>query len=123
MTSSIFTRLFLNDLRQKALRKNVWYKSLDRLERGIFSLTTHLIDQVKSAVLGVELVKIIKKLRDAMKSEFFKYIEVFGLKKARYVAGKAVDLGYSAAAVWASDVDFIRYLAFLKVNEISGWPV
>jgi len=119
----LFTRLFLNDVRQKALRKKVWYRALDRVERGIFSLAAQLIDEVKSEVLGVELVKILRKLRDAMKSGFVRCMEGFGVGKARMVAMQAVGFGYDAAVSWASDEEFIRFFTFLKMNALPGWPM
>jgi len=62
LIADMFTSSFLSDMRRKALRKGVWYKALDALERGILSLTSRVIERVESAVLGVELVKIISKL-------------------------------------------------------------
>jgi hypothetical protein len=119
----MFTSRFLDDVRRKALRKRVWYRALDRLERGIFSLATQLIDEVKSELLGVELVKMLRKLSDAMKSGFARCVEEYGLRKAKAIALQAVRFGYESAGEWASDVGFIRYLAFLKVNELPGWTL
>jgi hypothetical protein len=119
----LFTRLFLNDVRQKALRKRVWYRALDRLERGIFNLTTQIVDRVESELLGVELVKMLSKLSDAMKSGFVRCMEEFGVGKARSISAQAVSFGYASAEAWARDEGLIRYLAFLKVNELPGWRV
>ena len=82
-----------------------------------------MINRVESEVLGVELVKILRKLRDAMKSGFVRYVEGFGVGKAKSIADQAVSFGYESAGEWASDVWFIRYLAFLKVNELPGWTL
>jgi hypothetical protein len=119
----LFTRLFLNDVRQKAMRKRVWYRAIDRLERGIFNLTTQIVDRVESELLGVELVKILSKLSDAMKSGFVRCMEEFGFRRARMVAGQAVSFGYASAEAWARDEGLVRYLAFLKMNELPGWTL
>ena len=101
----------------------MWYRALDRLERGIFSLATQLIDEVKSELLGVELVKILSKLSDAMKSGFVRCMEEFGYGKARSISAQAVSFGYRSACSWASDKGLVRYLAFLKMNELPGWTL
>jgi len=71
----LYTREFLVEIRRKALRRDVWFKALDRVERGILSLTARVVDRVKSVALGVELVKMIKKLRDALRSGFVRRME------------------------------------------------
>ena len=94
---------------------------MDRLERGIFNLTTQIVDKVESEVLGVVLVKILSKLNDAMRSGFARRMEVFGFRRARMVAGQAVAFGCVAAKGWADDMGFVRYLTFVEVNSPIGW--
>jgi len=117
----VFTGNFLDDVRRRALRRGVWFRSLDRLERGIVSLAAHLIDRVESEVLGVVLVKILRKLNDAMRSGFARCMEVFGFRRAREVAGQAVTFGCVGARSWAEDMGFVRYLTFVEVNAPIGW--
>jgi len=105
------------------MRKRVWYRAIDRLERGIFNLTTQIVDRVESELLGVELVKILSKLSDAMKSGFVRCMEGFGVGKARSISAQAVSFGYKSACSWASDIGLVRYLAFLKMNELPGWTL
>jgi hypothetical protein len=119
----MFTRSFLVEVRRKALRRGVWFRALDRVERGILSLTARIVDKVESAVLGVELVKILVKLRDALKSGFIRRMEEFGLRRAREVAAQAVEWGYVAARGWASDLGFVRYLTVIDVNKPTGFGV
>jgi len=119
----VFTGHFLDDVRRKALRRGVWFKTLDRLERGILSLAAHLIDRVESEVLGVVLVKILRKLNDAMKSGFARCMESFGFRRARIVVGQAVTFGCVGARSWADDLGFVRYLTFIEVNSPIGWSV
>jgi hypothetical protein len=119
----MFTSSFLTEVRRKALRRRVWYGALDRVERGILSLAAQVVDRVESVVLGVELVKIIGKLNDAMRSRFTRCRDEFGFRRARIVAGQALSFGYEMAAGWAFDLDFIRYVTFIRVNTVLGWEV
>jgi len=119
----MFTRNFLLDVRRRARRRGVWFKSLDNIERGILNLVTRVVDKVESTLLGVVLVRILKKLRDAMKSEFVRRMEGFGLRRAREVARQALEWGYGAARGWASDLGFARYLTMIDMNRPSGFGV
>ena len=105
------------------MRRGVWYRALDRVERGILSLTARVVDRVESAVLGVELVKILRKLRDALRSGFVRRMEEFGFRRAREVTAQAVEWGYGAARRWTSDLAFVRYLTVIDVNKPSGFGV
>jgi len=122
-TVTMFTGSFLVEIRRKAIRRGVWFRALDRLERDIFNLTTQIVDKVESEVLGVELVKILRKLNDAMRSRFARCMEVFGFRRARDVAGQAVALGCVWAGGWADDLGFVRYLTFVEVNSPIGWSM
>lgn len=119
----MFTSGFLVEMRCKALRRGVWYRALDRVERGILILTARVVDRVESAVLGVELVKILRKLRDALKSGFVRRMEEYGFGRALKMASKAVEWGYGAARVWSSDLGFVRYLTLIDVNKPTGFGV
>ena len=114
---SMFNRDFLVKIRRKALRRKVWFSALDQVERGILSLASQILDSVKSRVLGVELVKIIAKLMDSMKSPFVKEMETYGLDQAKKLAEQAVEWGYEKARGWVMDPGFIRYVTLLKVHN------
>ena len=117
----MFTRRFLAEARRRALRHGVWYRALDPVERGILSLAARVVDRVESAVLGVEIVKILKKLCDALKSGFVRRMEEFGFGRVRELAAQVVEWGHRASAGWASDSGFVRYVTLLDVNAPSGW--
>ena len=103
------------------MRRGVWYRVLDRLERGILTLASRVVDEVKDAALGVELVKIIAKIRDATSSRFVRHVETFGVLQVRAVCGHALGFGYTGAGSWASEEGFARYLGFLDFNQPVGW--
>ena len=117
----MYTREFLLELRRKAIRRRVWYTCLDRVDRGIVYLVTRVVDRVESAVLGVVLLKITKKLRDAMKSGFTRLMESEGFRMAMDAAERAVEWGSGVAEDWARDVGYVRYLTLLAFNRPSGW--
>jgi hypothetical protein len=104
-----------------AIRKLVWYRALDPLERGILTLASRIIDEVRDSALGVELLKIIAKLKDATDSEFARHVYAFGVLQAKMISGYARDFGNQAAASWALDTGFARYLGFLDFNQVTGW--
>ena len=119
----MFTRDFLSRLRRRALRRGVWVRVLDGVERGILSLTCRLVDRVESEVLGVVLVGIVDKLREAMKSEFVRLMEIFGLDRVREIVRLALKWGNESSVDWARDLGFVRYLTILKVNDFNGWGI
>ena len=123
MINNLYTKSFLKGVRLEALRKRVWYRALDRVERSIFNLTCSIIDRVKSAVLGSVLVGIIDRLREAMKGGFVKVVESVGCERAVRFAGLARGWGYGDVRGWLKDLRFARYLALLVYNAPSGWGV
>jgi hypothetical protein len=119
----MFTKEFLSGVRWLALRRRVWYSALDSLERGILSISARIIDDVKSSVLNIQLVKIIAKLRDACKSGFVRHLERFGFERAHVVQAGAKRMGYVGAAGLVRDPGFIRYLMFLDYYQPIGWRI
>lgn len=110
-------------MRKKALRKGVWYTALDNIERGIIVLTSRIVDEVRSAALGIEIVKILAKLKEALKSRFVRHMEEYGVKEAKKVARQAAAFGSEEAEGWAHNFGFIRYLTLLDLNRPTGWGI
>ncbi len=117
----LFTSSFLFNVKLKAIRRGVWLKALDPVERGILSLAARVVDRVESVVLGVELVKIMKKLKNALKSGFIRRISDFGFGRARELSRQASKWGFKVAIGWASELNFVRYLAMMSLNEPIGF--
>lgn len=116
LTSIELPRRELISLKQRALRKNVWFSTLNEVERGIIDLTVKLIERIKSPTLVRVIVKIIFKLNNALKSSFIKTAEEIGYG----VALKSTELAYSwgshEAKNWRSELGFIRYLGIMHLN-------
>jgi len=119
----MFTGQYLTLVKRKALRKGVWYSTLDRLERGIVSLTAHIVDRVNSEILGVELVKILAKLVKALKSGFVRHMEKFGLGRVSELSRLAFEWGNSVAKGWAHDTGFVGYVSMMDLNQPTGFGV
>lgn len=112
----MFTKSFLLKAKKKAYRRNVWYRALDRVERGILDLSCRVVDEVKSTKLASQIVKILAKLRDAYKSGFTKHLENHGMERARKVVEQATKLGCQRAREWLHDLNYIRYLTVIDYN-------
>ena len=107
---NIFSQDYLRTVRSIAVRKRVWFRVLDRVERGIVDLTIVFVEKVQSQVLAKELVKILAKLRDASKSAYTRHKEGFGYRKLRIVVEQAKGFG-SLAQGWLMDLGFAEWFA------------
>ena len=112
----MFTDEFISRLRRRALRRRIWYKALDRVERGILVLVSRVVDRVESEVLGVVLVEIVRKLRDAMKCEFVTLMETYGVKRVRDLVEYTLAWGNTSTICWANDQGYVRHVTNLKLN-------
>ncbi len=99
--------------KKKALRHGLWFRTLNRLERGIMDLTVRYVDSIKSKKLVKVLTTIMKKLQSAKDSAIDKMVGNVGLPLARKISKIAVNWGNLAASAWADDQNFA---IFLSVN-------
>jgi len=51
---------FLQGVRRRALRRGVWFRALDRVERGIMELSCRGFDEVRTMILSIHHVIISK---------------------------------------------------------------
>lgn len=117
----MLSKEILREVRNNALRKRIWYKVLDSIERGIVNLTISIIDNVKSYTLKKEIIKILNKLREASKNLFTKHYEIFGLSKVKELVGIAVGFGNTSAFKWISDEMYAKLLTVNDINNPIGW--
>ena len=102
----------LASARKRAFRRRVWYRVLNRLERGIVDLTMRYVDDVKSSKLAKVLTAIMDKLAQAMESMAERLVRTVGVPLAKKISALAVKWGNVSASKWAEDTEFARYLAF-----------
>jgi hypothetical protein len=101
----------LTETKKHALRRGVWFKALNRVERGIIDLTVKYVDNIKSATLAKVLTAIIVKLQTATESMIDKLVRTIGLPLTRKISNIAVSWGNHLAKLWADDRGFARFLA------------
>ena len=102
----------LADAKKTALRRGVWFRSLNRVERGIIDLTVKCLDYIKSTRLAKLLEAITNKLQLALENKTDRLVRTIGLPLARKISDIAVSWGNLLASLWAEDRAFARYLAF-----------
>ena len=101
----------LAEAKRAALRRGIWFRSLNRIERGILDLTVKYVDCVKSAKLAKIVSAILSKLKMAMESTVERVVRVIGVSLAQKISSIAVNWGNKSAVSWADDHDFALYLA------------
>jgi hypothetical protein len=107
----------LESLKKKALRRGLWFNTLNSIERGIIDICIRIKRDfdVKSSRLLRVLTEIVKKIIQVLKS--FSDIEswIKGFRMASQASWIAVSWGYKEAWKWAQDLNYITYLAKLPV--------
>ena len=116
----MLTRGFLLKIRRRAIRKRVYYRALDRLERGILDLSSRLLDSAQSVVLLQQLFEIVMKLEEALKGRFQRHVESFGVRRVAQIIMQAVKFGYRDAVRWLRDPGFMEYLTVMDLNSPFG---
>lgn len=102
----------LAETKKTALRHGVWFRSLNRVERGIIDLTVRYVKSIKSTKLAKVVTAIIEKLQTTIESMADKLVRTVGLPLARKISNIAVSWGNYSASLWAEDCAFARFLAF-----------
>jgi hypothetical protein len=103
------TRELIVGVRTRALRRGLWFRVLDRVERGLVDLTIRWVDRVKSGRLAQVLVRILEKLVQAMDDRMVRVLER-GRALALRASGLAVLWRDGAAFGWRFDAGFQRAL-------------
>ena len=111
----------LAGLKTRALRKRVWYRVLDRVERGLLDLTIRWVDNVRSRRLTETLLRILVKLAQAMEQGTARVL-VVGRELALRASVLAVGWGNPDAFSWRFDESFWRGSALgrARARELAG---
>ena len=104
-------------IRLLALRRRVFFKVLNRVERALFYLATRVISRVHSRVLANALNSIVEKLLNAMENTVSRRIKLIGAPLAEKISRIAQKWGNVNASEWANDPGFIQYLAVTRVGH------
>jgi len=116
----MLTRGFLLKIRRRAIRRRVYFRALDRLERGILDLSSRLLDSARSVVLLQQLFEIVMKLEEALKGRLQRHVESFGARRVTEIIMQAVKFGYRGAVGWLRDPGFAEYLSVMDLNSSFG---
>ncbi len=105
------SRFELVRLRQKALRRGVWYKVLSRIERSLVNLAIAAVSKVRSLVLARSLAFVVEKLSNFLESSVQRQVQAVGFPLARRLSYIAQKWGNASASCWARDLRFALFLA------------
>lgn len=106
----------LVEAKRVALRRGVWFRALNRVERSVLDLTVRCVDKIRSAMLAKVVTAILIKLKLAMESAVERMVRVVGRSLALKVSSIALSWGNRSAAEWVEDSAFARYLAITQMN-------
>lgn len=110
-------------LKVKALRRRVWFKVLNRMERGLVDSVIKVVDRVRSALLAKVLGSIVKKLSTALESKVKRLMREVGQPLAEKVSLIAKSWGHKSAFKWVKDKGFVLYLTITAINTPSLYRI
>ena len=96
-------------IKTRGLRRRVWYRALDRMERGLVDLTIRWVDKVRSGRMTETLLRILAKLAQALETGMGRV-----LGRGRILAARASELavgwGNRSAYSWRFEDSFCKAL-------------
>ena len=116
-TSAFLSKAQLVKLRLKAMRAGVWYRALPRIDRVLIDLTIKVAETIRSPHLARSILSVVGKLESLLESKLQRAVREIGLPIAHRLSLFAQKWGNEAAEKWASDYDFARYWATIKLND------
>ena len=117
--TSIYNRRGLVMLKSRALRRNVWFRALSTLERGLINSVIQTVRRVRSPLLVKVLFTIVKKLTNALETRVTRMTREIGKPLANRISLLAQAWGNISAVKWSADRRFIRFLTVISMNASS----
>ena len=105
-------------LRKRSVRRGIWHKVLNRLERAQINLTVKIVKRVRSSFLTKVLDLIINKLSVALQSKVLMMVESVGFPLASKLSKIAQSWGHKSAKTWNKDSKFARFLTVMNFNSV-----
>jgi hypothetical protein len=118
-TSQVRLLLFreeLEKIRRIAIRRDVWYKTLNKAERALIELTIRIVKKIRSFVLNRVLTSIIEKLQASLEGRVAVLMRKVGQPLAQKISLIAQSWGSVSAVRWKSDQSFVKFLAVMYMN-------
>lgn len=119
-------RAFLLKLKQRSIRNNSWFSVLSLEKRRFIDAVIQTVEKIRSSLLLKLLTAIAEKLLNAIGGvrgligELPYATHIFGRPLAQKISQVAAQWGNSLASKWASDEQFIRYLAIVNINNSTS---
>ena len=113
----------LTALRQRALRRGIWFQTLTVEDRILANLIQRHVKIVKNATLATVIARIMGKLLLAIRNYFLNRLDAIGRPIATAFAMKAYSYGNKAALDWLRDVNYIRYMGLMFSSVRVSAPV
>jgi len=104
-------------LKWKAIRCNVWFRALSRIDRALIDSVIKVVNEVRSFTLAKILLSVVEKLEDALENRFLNALKEIGFPLARKLSLSAQKWGNKSARNWAFDLSFARFLAMMYINN------
>jgi len=114
------SRIRLDELariRSRAIRQGVWFRVLNRLDRGLVNLALKLTKSVRSEILAEALFSVVRKLQEAFVSKVRLSIRQIGAPLARKLSLIAQEWGNAIARYWMYDRSFMKFLTIMHMNN------
>ena len=109
-------RIQLLKMKHRAIRAGVWFRALPRIDRALIDLTIKVANNIRSTTLTSSILSIAEKLETLLESKLTRAIINIGLPLTCKLSLIAKNWGNNTAEVWATDLNFARYLAVIKLN-------
>jgi len=123
---NVDSREGLAKLKTLAVRKGLWFKVLNALERAVVDLTIKVVERVRSSTLRSVLKSIASKVMELLKARAFKERAVaIGRVLLERLVRIAEKLGCKGAGEWARDPGFVMYLgvSWLNTSPVFRCPL
>lgn len=121
---------FLSTLKTKSIRSNnSYYRILTIEKRRFIDAVIQTVNKIQSPLLVKALTPIAEKLLQAiggiqkLVGHLTYEMQTYGAPLAQKISQLANGWGNKAASKWATDQEFIRYLAVLEINNLPIYRV
>jgi hypothetical protein len=104
-------------LKLKALRRGVWFRVLDAIDRALVNLTIRVVEEIHSVALAERLRNVLGKLETALESKVLYALKTVGFPLARRLSSLAQKWGNPDARSWADDLSYAKFLAVIHLNN------
>ena len=107
-------------LKARSMRRGIWHKTLNRVERIQVWLTLRLVKRVRSPSLAKVLEGIVEKLLSSLQGGVLNRAFSIGSALVATHSRLALDWGYEGAEGWVRDKQFALFLGMMCIHSNSS---